>query len=67
MHYHDGEDALVCGDKFDDTVAEESNPTKETEDVTMKSEQNNTVEKSASSQIQLNQKEKQDIKNSMCK
>lgn len=27
MHYHDGEDALVCGDKFDDTVEESDKDT----------------------------------------
>ena len=58
MHYHDGEDALVCGDKFDDTV-----------DETVKSESSeitkpNTEENNTNNQVALNKKEKEDIKNS---
>ena len=58
MHYHDGEDALVCGDKFDDTVDETiKNESSEVEKPTQ--EENNTI-----NQVELNKKEKEDIKNS---
>ena len=59
MHYHDGEDALVCGDKFDDTV-----------DETIKNESSEIVEKptqeenNTNNQVEFNKKEKEDIKNS---
>ena len=54
MHYHDGEDALVCGDKFDDTVADEPNTStaKTTDDGKEESNQGDTVQEGSSSQIQ---------------
>ena len=58
MHYHDGEDALVCGDKFDDTVEDNiKGESSELEKPTME-------ENSAPNQVELNKKEKEDIKNS---
>ncbi|XP_066917778.1 wings apart-like protein homolog [Clytia hemisphaerica] len=73
MHYHDGEDALVCGDKFDDTVEESDKDTimkeeGETKDGETKEEEKASTsgeKKPEESAIQLNKKEKEDIKNTL--
>ena len=57
MHYHDGEDALVCGDKFDDTVEEGATKNES-------SELDKTAVEENPTEGDLNKKEKEDIKNS---
>ena len=66
LHYEDDEFALICGDRFDDTVLDaEQQEVAQTESNEVDQKEKEAVEKvELSSQETLNASEKQDIKNS---
>lgn len=60
LHYHDDEDALVCGDRFDDTMAPENEPSNNQNEVSQES--NNKMSGDSLNGRGLTENEKKDIK-----
>lgn len=60
LHYHDDEDALVCGDRFDDTMAPDNEPSSNQNEVSQES--NNEIPGDTLNGRGLTENEKKDIK-----